>query len=113
MPPMNRDNTHLEQQVLDWKPSRPPSQSEIDFARGVILGQAPLNCRMTMDAFQLSVDVIRGKEVLLSKLIVTTTPDEAFFHRKVDTIDFFEDRIRVWGKHDTLVGEILLSEIPL
>jgi hypothetical protein len=68
---------------------------------------------MTMDAFQLSVDVIRGKEVLLSKLILTTKPDETFFLRKVDTVDFFEDRIRVWGKREKLVGEILLSEIPL
>jgi len=72
-----------------------------------------MNCRITMDAFELSVDIIRGKEILLSRKVLTTKPDELAFHRFVDTADFHEDRIRILGKRGKLVAEIPVSDIPL
>jgi hypothetical protein len=72
--------------------------------------KATLFCRMTMDAFSLSLILSKKKEVVFNKEILNALPDEICYHYQFKDIIFENNKIIVTGWYDaTPIYELDLS----
>ncbi len=62
--------------------------------------KATLFCKMTMDAFMLSLILYKKKEVVFNKEILVTKPDEICYHYQFKDIAFENNKIMVTGWYD-------------
>jgi hypothetical protein len=63
--------------------------------------KATLFCKMTMEAFSLSLILSKNKEVVFNKEILNTFPDEICYHYKFKDLIFEDNKIIVTGWYDT------------
>jgi hypothetical protein len=59
--------------------------------------KATLFCRMTLDAFTLSLVLYKNKEVIYNREILNTFPDETCYHYLFKDLIFEDDKIIVTG----------------
>jgi len=62
--------------------------------------KATLFCKMTMDAFSLSLILSKKKEVVFTKEILNTLPDEICYHYQFKDVIFENNKIIVTGWYD-------------
>jgi hypothetical protein len=62
--------------------------------------KATLFCKMTMEAFSLSLILSKKKEVVFSKEILNTLPDELCYHYQFKDIAYENNKIIVTGWYD-------------
>lgn len=72
-----------------------------------------LNCKLTMQAFHLYLQIMKGKEEIFNEEIYTSLPDEICFHNELKDVILVDDKIVVIGKLNNAVYEVKLSDLGL
>lgn len=72
-----------------------------------------LKCELTIDAFHLSLVITKGKEVLLTREILKTEPDEIVFVPMFKDVKLVGDRLVVMDKFGDAIYNVMLDELNL
>jgi len=70
---------------------------------------ANLNCRLTMEEFELSLLIMRDQELVVDKVILRTDPDEIAFEQRFKDIEIHEDQLTVTAKRGDPLWHCSLS----
>jgi hypothetical protein len=70
-----------------------------------------LECELTIEAFHARLVVLKGKEAIFDKEILTTLPDEICFYHKVRDIVVKNNRVAVVGSSRKRIFSMDLGEI--
>lgn len=62
--------------------------------------KATLFCKMTVDAFSLSLVLFKNKRIVFNKEILNTFPDELIYHYRFKDIVFEDNKIKVTSWYD-------------
>lgn len=72
-----------------------------------------LKCNLTIEAFYLNLDVVKGKEVIFSHEILLTDPDEIVFVPKFKDVNLVGNCIVVSDKYNDPIYSISVNEMNL
>ena len=74
---------------------------------------ANLNCRLTMEEFELSLQIMRDQELIVDKVILRTDPDEIAFEQRYKDIEIHKDQLTVTAKRGDPLWHCSLSDLKL
>lgn len=72
-----------------------------------------LNCNLTIDAFYLNLDVVKGQEIIFSDEILSTVPNEIVFVPMFKDVSLVGDCIVVSDKYGDPIYSISVNELNL
>lgn len=72
-----------------------------------------LKCNLTLDAFYLNLDIVKGEKLIFSREILSTAPDEIVFVPMFKDVSLINGHIVVLDKYKEPVYSISVNELDL